>query len=1281
MSLQPRIAIVGLGGVFPGAANLDQFWANVAAGVDASRDVPEGRWLLSLEDAYAEGIAVPDRLYSMRGYYLDKIPLAFDTQIERELLNQLDPLFHLILSAGHQAWRDVVTDNVDRQRVGVILGNIALPTEKASALALEILGRTFAEKLGLSNEQATTTDPLNRYVTALPAGLLGKSLGLGGSTYTLDAACASSLFALKLAADELRAGRTDAMLAGGAARPDCLYTQMGFSQLRALSPSGCCSPFDAGADGLLVGEGCGIVVLKRLDDALRDGDRIYALLAGEGISNDVEGNILAPASEGQLRAMRGAYRRAGWRPSDVDLIECHATGTPVGDSVELTSLSALWSEESCSPGQCVVSSVKSSVGHLLTGAGAAGLIKVLLAMQHETLPPTANFKQPAEALAKAKPFRVLTESKLWPRRKPTTSRKAAISGFGFGGTNAHILVEEFLPPAATEVERIVVPAVPREAEPIAIVGMGAHFGPWTSLPAVRDRVLGHGNDALSPTGANWWGVQESHWFRHSGFSAEAGSGFFIDQLLVSLERFRIPPKELEEMLPQQLLMLQVAATALDDCRNWEQHRLRTGVFLGLNLDLNTTNYHLRWSTLDLARRRLRSSGVELSVGEFEAWLNALRDAAHPALNANRVMGSLASIAASRIARVFRFGGPSFTLSNEEISGGRAIEAAVRALQMGEIDMAVAGAVDLAGDVRAAMGRYARLGTEALARPIGEGAAAVVLKRLADAQRDGNEVYAVIRGIGSASGITAEAATRRAMERALSDAQRTAQELNDVESLAADAGDASLAIGDTGAASFLASLLKATFALHEKTAPSPENCLRRLAVSGQSIDGNCIHLIVEEGEGGPLPRQFARPRAEETSTGKKVTIRIGGAPFVLPPFPQGHRSLPTAQWTESARIEVPDSNSSLVIEFIAVQAATAEAHARYLQFVDAGTRHLGAAMAFAQDLLAVAPGESEVVEANFVVGSPSQATDRAKPALDTAMCFEFADGSIAQVLGAEFAEVDHHPTRVRLPSGPLMLVDRIITIEGEPRSLQSGRLVTEHHVHSQRWYLAEGMIPPSIAIESGQADLFLSAYLGIDFVTRGLAVYRLLDASVTFHRELPQPGETIRYDIHIDHFFRQGETHLFRFRFEGTVNDEPLLTMQNGCAGFFTAAELTAGKGIVQTEIDKRLMPGKRPGGWEELAPLRGVESYDERQLQALRNGDLAACFGADFELLLRKPLTVPDGMLKLVDRVVELDPHGGRFGLGRIRAEMDIEPNAWFLTCHFCDDQVMPGTLMYECCL
>jgi 3-hydroxymyristoyl/3-hydroxydecanoyl-(acyl carrier protein) dehydratase len=356
----------------------------------------------------------------------------------------------------------------------------------------------------------------------------------------------------------------------------------------------------------------------------------------------------------------------------------------------------------------------------------------------------------------------------------------------------------------------------------------------------------------------------------------------------------------------------------------------------------------------------------------------------------------------------------------------------------------------------------------------------------------------------------------------------------------------------------------------------------------------------------------------------------------------------------------------------VQEATGQAHAAYLRLSQTLLNSFSATAAFQTTLLELLVRNGSQMPAP-VVPPP--------PALDRQQCLEFAVGSIARVLGPDFAEIDPHPTRVRLPDEPLMLVDRILSIEGQPRSLTAGRVVTEHDIHADSWYLCSGRIPTCIAIEAGQADLFLSGYLGIDFQTHGLAVYRLLDAAVTFHRGLPGPGAVIRYDIRIERFFRQGDTYLFRFQFEGSVNGQPLLTMRNGCAGFFTAAELAAGKGVVQTTLDRRPQAGVQPDDASELPALEPA-SYDARQVEALRAGDLHACFGPAFAgLTLTPSLRLPGGRLKLVDRVTQLDPQGGRFGMGLIRAEADIDPQAWFLTCHFVDDQVMPGTLMYECCL
>ncbi|MEE9551535.1 MAG: type I polyketide synthase, partial [Gammaproteobacteria bacterium] len=433
-----------------------------------------------------------------------------------------------------------------------------------------------------------------------------------------------------------------------------------------------------------------------------------------------------------------------------------------------------------------------------------------------------------------------------------------------------------------------------------------------------------------------------------------------------------------------------------------------------------------------------------------------------------------------------------------------------------------------------------------------------------------------------------------------------------------------------------------------------------------------------------------PAVNERHTDQSViSVPVGGKAFNIPapPANEKYQNVTTAEVINHPAV-AKNSLTEMIEQTEATEAAKAQTQETFLRVSNGLTETLAQALSMQMSLLQSMPQVTQIDFQNIKpfplpVNNPpnTYALNLKTVAYDRDMCMEFAIGSIAKMLGPQFAEIDQHPTRVRLPDEPLMLVDRIIEVEGEPCSMTSGRVITEHDIHEDAWYLDSGRIPTCIAVEAGQADLFLSGYLGIDLQTKGLAVYRLLDAEITFHDALTQSGQTIHYDIHIDHFFKQGETYLFRFNFTGTVNGEPLLTMKNGCAGFFTQAELDAGQGIVQTEMEKRPIDGVRDEDWLELTAMK-MESYNDDQINALRQGNLASCFGETFsKLKLNDPVGLPTGRMTLVHRVLVLDPDGGRYGLGKIIGEADIHPDDWFLTCHFSDDQVMPGTLMYECCL
>ena len=467
---QSPIAIVGIACVFPKAGGLHDYWANVRDGVDAITEIPESAWKTS--EYYDADPKAPDMTYGRRGGFIDPIdfePMAFG--ISPRDLEATDTTQLLGLHVARQALQDAGYGpdgrEFDREKTSVILGvsgTLPLVIPLGARLGHPIW-RKALEDAGVDPE--TTEDVIERigegYVpwqeSSFPgllanvvAGRIANRLDLQGTNCIVDAACASSLSAVHLAALELESGRADMVLSGGLDTFNDIFMYMCFSKTPALSATGNVRPFDDQADGTMLGEGVGILVLKRLGDAERDGDRIYAVIKGIGSSSDGKGQaVYAPAPEGQARALRAAYENAGIRPDTVELAEAHGTGTRVGDATEVKSLTTVYREASPEGTWCALGSVKSMIGHTKAAAGAAGLIKTAMALHHKTLPPTIKVESPNEAVAPGEtPFYVNTEKRPW-LPKSGHPRRAGVSAFGFGGSNFHCVVEEY-ESKATEVD-------------------------------------------------------------------------------------------------------------------------------------------------------------------------------------------------------------------------------------------------------------------------------------------------------------------------------------------------------------------------------------------------------------------------------------------------------------------------------------------------------------------------------------------------------------------------------------------------------------------------------------------------------------------------------------------------------------------------------------------------------------------------------------------------------------------------------------------------------------
>jgi len=442
------IAIIGMSCLLPKASTLEAYWQNILDKVDAIVEIPEDRW--DWRRYFDPDPGAPDKISSKWGGFLDPIP--FDPVrygMPPNSLRSIEPLQLLTLEAVRAALEDAgyLDRPFPRRQTGVIFGASGggdLGNGYCFRAALPMRVGTAGQEL-LDTLPTWTEDSFPGILLNVVAGRVANRFDLGGVNYTVDAACASSLAAVLLAVRELEAGTADMMIAGGVDTTQNPFSYLCFSKTHALSPQGRCRPFDAAADGIAIGEGIGVLVLKRLADAERDGDRIYAVIRGIGGSSDGrDKGLTAPRREGQAIALERAYARAGFSPATVGLLEAHGTGTVAGDRAEIEALTQVFGAAGAPVQGCAIGSVKSMIGHTKGAAGVAGLIKVALGLYHKVLPPTVGVERPNPAAGfGGSPFYVNSEARPWLRALTAPPRRAGVSAFGFGGTNFHIAVEEY----------------------------------------------------------------------------------------------------------------------------------------------------------------------------------------------------------------------------------------------------------------------------------------------------------------------------------------------------------------------------------------------------------------------------------------------------------------------------------------------------------------------------------------------------------------------------------------------------------------------------------------------------------------------------------------------------------------------------------------------------------------------------------------------------------------------------------------------------------------------
>lgn len=849
-----KVAIIGLSCLFPDAHSPEAFWQNLVAGKVSTAEATAADFGVNLNGLCGEK-GVSDKIYALnRGAVgeFDFDPTEYDlsseemAQLDRSAKGALYVAKAALQDSGYWERRDL------RSRCGAVVGNLSLPTQASyrqiAPLYKGIVEPAIEQRFGRSGSQPLEemietpepeSEPVSKWVSSSPSDIVARSLSLLAPHFCIDAAYASAFYALKLACDSLLAGKTDLMLTGAVAFTDPLLMQMLFSGLQALPGNGFSCPFDRNSQGLTPAEGASMVVLKRHSEAVRDGDKIYAAIAGIGLSNDGHNaHLLQPSLVGQTTAFARAYRAANIDPSQTDYLECHATGTPLGDKTELSSIKHFFGAHTP-----LLGATKANVGHLLAASGMVGLLKVILSMEKGTIPPTVGIQEPVSISEKdsrgvsSDHTNIVQHSTPWIQAD-AAPKHAAISAFGFGGTNAHVVLQQ-----AQTNSKPFSPSKPQPPQPIAIVGMDVYFAGCDGLEAF-DRSLYDGKQQFKHLPENRWrGVEKLPLLSKYGLD-EAPKGAYIEQFDIDARRYKIPPHEVHRIHPQQLLMLKVADRALQDAGMTPGGNV--AVIVATELDPSVHQLQQRWQT----------NSVEGSDVLAAPITDLIKESFQPSAEVSNFVGIIGNITASRISSLWDFSGPAFTLSAGEQSTMQALEIAQRLLESKEVDAVVLGAVDLAGGFEQVLSRQKtsplNSGTQtwsyeqtANGQMVGEGAGAVVLKRADEA---GSGRYATIGAVEicTATGSGLEKAVQNACKLAHKAAKTAPAEVGYLEVCGSVAaveasersglaqayqleenqqkrscamGSVSATIGYAGIAAGMASLIKAALCLHHRYIPA------------------------------------------------------------------------------------------------------------------------------------------------------------------------------------------------------------------------------------------------------------------------------------------------------------------------------------------------------------------------------------------------------------------------------------------------------------------------------
>lgn len=1300
-----EIAIIGIGCLFPEAKNPAEFWDAIAGGKDVTSELtPED---LSGKDPaiyYHPELGTPDKIcYTKHGYLRN---FKFDPngyRIPAAQLNQLDRIHHYSLYTAKEALKDSgYGDKAEiLSQTGLILGNLSFATESSSRLfsamhlqALEFFVKKLLRFPGfrfqspLENSQIA---PENAITASGPTDIVCKSLGLGGTRFAIDAACASSLYVMELAAYYLNSGQAKMMLAGAVCSPERLHVLHGFNVLHAFPAQGQSLPLDKSSQGIKIGEGAGIFVLKRLCDAQKDGDRIYAVIENIGLSNDGAGkHILSPSQKGQYIALEKAYQQ---NPV-ADYIECHATGTPLGDKTELNTLEKFFQAKKAT---AKVGANKAHFGHLLTASGMVSLLKGIWAIKQGVIPPTIGIKQAiASDQGSITTAQIVQTLSTWPQTHQP--KRVGINAFGFGGTNAHLVLREYQPETSPPVVQSYTP----QTGGLAIVGMDIHVGSVEGISAFSQALFTEQKLTQPLPACRWIGAEDT-------LQESPPLGVYLEKFELDCLRYKVPPNQVSSLLFDHLLMMKIADGALRDAGFQKAERFsNTAVIIAMEMNLaahrSITRLNMPWYVQESIQRL----NLDLTPEQIATLESLLKDAISPNFYLEGITGGIGNLAASRIASLWDFTGPAFTLSAQESSVPKAIEIAKFLLELGKVDAVVIGAIDHAAGWEQVQWRKDSYPVSN-SITLGEGAAAVVLQKADQAEELGHKIYATIAALAINNHQTD--AVVQAANQALAQAHiksedvgyleisqnQTHPEIAQLQQIYSDkaqsVGSVKNAIGHTFVLSSLCSLIKTSLLLYHRQLPNHQT-QKFAAINEISQDGSSAHLILKAGHSQtyisdstqPLPKASTQQLLKTIYSGttRMESILLKAANFAQVPVPAIQVNQPPLI---VATHQDASTYSALSQKQAIVQQQTIINHQLEMLFLQVQE-------AFYQNLIGqLAPTKvltsSLLAEPKISQDLPQQqkgATDSLlKPVIpikhqnivwDFSQILEISDGKISQVLGNYYQEVDTYPVRTRLPLPPFMFVSRVTKMTAQRGKLEPCYIEWEYDIPADTFFAAHNTLTGIIPFEASHVLLLALAYIGCDLIFKGKLRYRAIDSEVEVLGELPQPGATIRAEVFINKIIKTNKNLLLQYTYNCYYKEQQLLRI-NANSGYFSETDLQKPKGLPAF----KLPPTENIHIQPFSPPLICEKTYfSDEDIQALQAGNFVDCFGSAYQLANPTDQLLSSHKLLMLNRILKVERTGGIWQLGQILGEVDIDPNHWVFKAHFKNDPVLPGTMLVEGC-